>query len=206
MDTTKLTSIAFISLLGAMSPGPDFAIVTKSCLTGNFRSGFLTSLGVASAIFIHVSYCIFGIALVIQESPTLFHVIKYIGAAYLFYLGIMLLKEKISPEGSLKDANAEIKRKHNPFLSGFLCNLLNPKATLFVLSIFSQFIDPNMNLLGKALMGSIFAVVVFVWFIFLSYLITHRLLQRHFARFQMVITKVMGIILCILAVCVAFLS
>ncbi len=118
----------------------------------------------------------------------------------------MLLKERISPEGSPKLADAEIKKKHKPFLSGFLCNLLNPKCTLFVLSLFTQFIDPDMNFLGKALLGSIFAFIVFVWFVLLSYLITHRLLQKHFARFQLIITKSMGIVLCFLALYVAFFS
>lgn len=206
MDITRIASIALISLLAAMSPGPDFAIVTKNCLSGNFRAGFLTALGVSTALLVHVSYCLFGIAIVIQESPQLFEVLKYIGAAYLFYLGIMLLREKTSPEGSAKIASAEIKKRHKPFLSGFLCNLLNPKATLFVLSLFTQFIDPSMNFLMKALMGSIFAVVCFAWFVFLSYLITHRLLQKHFARFQLIITKAMGVMLCLLAVYVAFFS
>lgn len=207
MEVTKVATIAFISLLGAISPGPDFAIVTKNCLSiGTFRAGFLTALGVASAIFIHVSYCLFGLAIIIQESHTLFHILKYLGAAYLFYLGIMLLKETIYPEGSPKIANTQMKKKHNPFISGFLCNLLNPKCTLFVLSLFTQFIDPTVSFLGKAMMGSIFAVIVFVWFVLLSYLITHRLLQNHFARFQIIITKAMGVVLCFLAVFVAFFS
>jgi threonine/homoserine/homoserine lactone efflux protein len=67
---------------------------------------------------------------VIQESPLLFLILKYLGAAYLFYLGIMLLREKMSPEGAPEIPNS-VKKKHNPFISGFLCNLLNPKATLF---------------------------------------------------------------------------
>jgi RhtB (resistance to homoserine/threonine) family protein len=207
MEITKIASVALISLLAAISPGPDFAIVTKNCLSARtFRAGFLTALGVASAVLIHVTYCLFGLAIVIQESPTLFNILKYLGAGYLFYLGVMLLKEKTSPEGSPKLADAELKKKHKPFISGFLCNLLNPKCTLFVLSLFTQFIDPSMNFLGKALMGSIFAVIVFVWFVLLSYLITHRLLQKHFARFQLIITKSMGVILCCLAIYVAVFS
>ena len=207
MEITKIATVAFISLLAAISPGPDFAIVTKNCLSvGTFRAGFLTALGVASAILVHVTYCLFGLAIVIQESPTLFHILKYLGAAYLFYLSVILLKERISPEGSPKIADLKLREKHNPFLSGFLCNLLNPKCTLFVLSLFTQFIDPNMNFLWKALMGSIFAFIVFLWFVLLSYLITHRLLQKHFSRFQIIITKTMGIILCILSIYVAFFS
>lgn len=206
MDITGISTIALISLLGAMSPGPDFAMVTKNSLSGTFRTGFLTALGVATALLVHVTYCLFGIAILIQESPFLFHILKYMGAAYLFYLGIVLLKEQISPEGSPKIANAEIKKRHKPFVSGFLCNLLNPKATLFVLSLFTQFIDPSMSFWGKAALGSVIAIVGFAWFVLLAYLITHRLLQKHFARFQLIITKAMGIILCLLAIYVAFFS
>ncbi len=206
MDIAKVTTIVFISLLAAISPGPDFAIVTRNCISGTFRSGCLTALGVSCALLVHMTYCLFGIAIVIQESPVLFHLLKYLGAGYLFYLGILILKEKISPEGSPTTAQATIKKKHKPFLSGFLCNLLNPKATLFILSLFTQFIDPTMSFFAKAFLGSIFAFVVFIWFVLLSYLITHRLLQKHFAKFQLVITKAMGIILCFLALCVAFFS
>jgi len=206
MDFARVSAIGLISLLAAISPGPDFAIVTRNCLSGTFRSGFLTALGVSSALLIHVTYCLLGIAIIIQESPLLFHILKYLGAAYLFYLGIVLLREKTSPEGSLKATPEQAKKKQNPFVSGFLCNLLNPKATLFVLSLFTQFIDPGMPIVEKALLGSIFAVIVFIWFTLLSYLMTHHLLQKHFARFQQLIIKVMGVILCVLAAYVAFFS
>ncbi|NGX59279.1 MAG: hypothetical protein KR126chlam3_00427, partial [Chlamydiae bacterium] len=145
-----------------------------------------------------------------------FSVLKYLGAAYLFYLGLMLLKEKVSQQVALANSplnpasNVEQgylqKKPTKPFVSGFLCNLLNPKATLFMLSLFSQFIDPSSSVLEKIGMGSVVASVGFVWFVILSYLLTHRLLRRHFARFQLVITKMMGIVLCILAVYIAFVS
>lgn len=205
MDIAKLTSVAAISLLAAISPGPDFAVLTRNCMKGTFRTGFLTALGITTALFIHITYCLLGIALIIQESPALFNLLKYLGAAYLFYLGILMLKEKTSPEGTPEVA-AITKKKRNPFLSGFLCNLLNPKATLFVLSLFAQFVDPNTHFLSKLLLGGVFALVTFSWFLFLSYLITHRMLQKHFARFQFFITKGMGGILCVLAIYVALFS
>lgn len=204
MDIAKISSIALISLLGAMSPGPDFAIVTKNCISGTFRTGVLTSLGVACALLVHVAYCLFGIAFLIAESPILFMALKYLGSAYLLYLGIMMLKEKLSPEGTPGEMKGRIKKKHGPFISGFLCNILNPKATLFVLSLFTQFIDPEMSLWNKAALGGVIAVVGMAWFTLLSFLITHRLLQKHFAKFQFIITKVMGAALCLLAVYVAF--
>lgn len=206
MEFTEIYSIAIVSLLAAMSPGPDFAMVTRNCLSGNFRTGVLTTLGISCAILIHISYCLFGIALLIQESPLFFKILKYFGAAYLFYLGVILLKEEISPEGSPELAKKEIKKKHSAFVSGFLCNLLNPKATLFILSLFTQFIDPAMSFWKKAAMGSMIAVTSFVWFVSLSYLLTHRLLQKHFARFKLIITRTMGIVLCLLAAYVALIS
>jgi RhtB (resistance to homoserine/threonine) family protein len=206
MDFSKVISIGLIALLGAMSPGPDFAIVVKNCLRGKFRDGFLTSCGVAAAILIHVSYCILGVAWIIYESPFVFHLIKYAGAAYLFYLGIMLLKEKISEDKVSDLAKTAHPKKHNPFLAGFLTNILNPKATLFVLSLFTQFIDPSMQFWEKAVLGSEIAVIGFLWFVLLSYLITHHLLQKHFVRFQKIITKTMGGALCLLALYIAITS
>lgn len=189
-----------------MSPGPDFAVVTKNCIKGTFRAGVLTALGVSSALLIHVTYCVLGIALVIQQWPPLFLSIKYLGAGYLLYLGFLCLKEKASPEGQAKESDLQLTKKHQPFVSGFLCNLLNPKATLFVLSLFTQFIKPEMSFIEKSGLGLTVCLVGFIWFVFLSYLITHRLLQKHFARFQLIITKAMGIALCFLAVYVAFFS
>ncbi len=202
IDLEKVIAIAVISLMGAMSPGPDFALVTKNSLSGSFRSGFLTTLGIFAALFIHITYCVLGIALIISQSPLIFNIIKYLGAAYLFYLGIMLLKEKSSPSKS----PSKHPQKNRPFLSGFLCNLLNPKATLFILSLFTQFIDPMMPFWSKFALGSIIAFMALLWFTLLTYLITHSYLNKHFAKFQAIITKVMGVVLCLLSLYVAFLS
>jgi RhtB (resistance to homoserine/threonine) family protein len=206
MDFAKILTIAFISLLAAVSPGPDFAIVVKNCISGNFRAGFLTALGVASALLIQAAYCLFGIAILIQESPLLFHALKYLGAAYLCFLGVKFLKEKVSPQSTSEISKTPAKKKHTPFISGLLCNLLNPKATLFILSLFSQFIDPGMGFLEKSILGSVIALVTLLWFVLLSYLLTHHLFQRYFARFQLIITKIMGCVLCCLAIYVAFFS
>ncbi len=66
MEIEKILSIASISLLAAMSPGPDFAIVVRNCLTyKTFKAGLLTALGVASSVLVHVSYCVFGLAILI---------------------------------------------------------------------------------------------------------------------------------------------
>lgn len=206
MEFANIAAVAVISLFAAISPGPDFAVVIRSCLWGGFRAGFLTTLGVTSALLGHVTYCLFGIGVLIKETPWLFHSLKYLGAAYLFYLGVMLLKEKVPKEGLLEAYGNRFKETHNYFMSGFLCNLLNPKATLFILSIFSQFVARDMDFFSKVMMGSAFAFIVFIWFTILSFLITHHLLQKHFIKFQNYIMKTMGVILCLLGFYVALVS
>jgi RhtB (resistance to homoserine/threonine) family protein len=203
---SKLASLGLIALLGAMSPGPDFAVVVKNCLRGQFKDGCWTSFGVATALLVHVTYCILGVAWILYELPFLFHLIRFIGAAYLFYLGVMMFREKFTDDKASDLAETVHPRKHNPFLTGFLTNLLNPKATLFILSLFTQFIDPSMHFWEKAVLGSEIAVITFFWFVLLSYMVTHHYLQKHFARFQTIITKTMGCVLCLLALYVILAS
>lgn len=87
-------TIGIISLLAAMSPGPDFAVVTKNSLFGSRTTGLYTAVGVGLGIFLHVGYSLVGIGLVISQSIFIFSIIKYVGAAYLLYLGYQLLKVK----------------------------------------------------------------------------------------------------------------
>lgn len=82
-----------ITLLAAMSPGPDFIVVMKNALKGKAQ-GYMTALGVASAILIHIAYCVAGIGIIISQSILLFQVIKIFGALYLLYLSYQLLKSK----------------------------------------------------------------------------------------------------------------
>lgn len=102
MEWAKVVAISSISLLAAISPGPDFAMVVRNSLGARWKSGFLTALGVAAALIIHISYCLFGIGLIIQESPFIFNLIKYAGATYLFYLGVCLLKEHLVKKDQLE--------------------------------------------------------------------------------------------------------
>lgn len=203
MDISKVLAFASISLLAAMSPGPDFVLVTKNSLGGSLRRGAFTALGIGTALLIHVFYCVLGLGIVIQESDLLFNLIKYAGAAYLLYLGVLLLKEKSAAQ---THSDEKPSFKHGPFVSGFICNLLNPKAALFVLSLFTQFVDPQMGFGPRMALGGVMALVTALWFLFLAYLLSHRLLQKHIGRFQLIISKVMGGALCLLALYVALRS
>ena len=135
-------SIALIALLGAMSPGPDFAIVTRYALSGSRRAAIYATLGISAAILIHVTYCALGIAILLVETPLLFRILQGVGSLYLGYLGIQLLWP--ARKGS---AESIIPPVQGAFKAGFICNLLNPKATLFIFGIFTLFVSPEMPLI-----------------------------------------------------------
>lgn len=185
---------AFINLLGAMSPGPDFAIVTRFSLTGSRRSAYLASLGIAAALIIHVIYCLLGVAVFIKSTPALFRTIQVIGALYLAYLGIRLIFEKKKPT-----TEQQTRRNRNAFFSGFLTNILNPKATLFLLSLFTQFITPETAVWQKIAFGISVPLVALLWFVLLSYLLTHSLIYPRLQKYQKGFGIVMGCILILLS-------
>src|SRR5580658_8331862 len=99
---TQFVTIGILMLFSVMLPGPDFALVTKNTFLHSRRSGLFTSLGIGAAILVHITYCALGLAFVIANSPILFSIIKYIGSAYLIYLGMTsilskLPKHRVSP-------------------------------------------------------------------------------------------------------------
>lgn len=199
---SKLIAIALVSLLAAISPGPDFYIVLKNNLSYSRKTGLWTALGISLALIIHLSYTLVGIGILIQEGSFFYRVIKYIGIGYLFYLGLSGLISSFKNSSSsgtpcVKSSNQITALK--ALTQGFLTNLLNPKAALFFVSLFSQFIDPNTPLIVRIEYAFINWAVTLCWFLILSYLITAKILIAKIDGFRIYIDRVMGAVLMLFA-------
>ncbi|MDP1834362.1 MAG: LysE family transporter [Chlamydiales bacterium] len=199
--------IALIALVGAASPGPDFVVVTKNSLAYGRRAGLYTALGVGLGVFVHVAYCLAGIGLMIAESVTLFNVIKYSGAAYLIYIGVKSVLAK--PRLDNVDLNGAKIKAYMPsktaLKTGFLTNALNPKATIFFLSVFSQVIDPSTPLFIQLLFGVEIGIIVLAWFCLLAYLLSHDSFRARLARVQQHLEKSMGVLLVLFGLKIAMI-
>ena len=197
-------TVALVHLLAVASPGPDFALVVKNGVSGSRAGGLWTCAGVAAGILVHVTYCLLGIGVVIARSILLFNAIKWIGALYLVYIGWKALTGS-SSHGEL-DAVAE--RKDQPwyrwFLEGFLCNALNPKATVFFLALFTQVISQTTPIWTQAFYGLYMTAQTFVWFALLTGLLNVPAIRDAIRRLHGVIDRVMGGILIALGLKVAF--
>lgn len=206
--TPQFFSIALIALLGAMLPGPDFVMVTKNALLHSRKSGCFTAIGVGSAIIIHMSYCVFGLAFVIASSLLLFGLIKYIGASYLIYLGITALLSKQSKE--IFPSRAITKKTEisnfTAFKQGFLCNLLNPKATLFFLSLFTVVIKPSTPFTGELVYAAEIVVISILWFCSLTFFLSHHKIKKMLEKAEKYIAKILGAFLIGFGLALVFLT
>lgn len=177
--------VFLIALLAGMSPGPDFFIVMKNSLGYGKKIGIASAMGVGSALLIHASYTILGLALILQKYTYIFKGIQILGALYLAYLGI----QAIISTFSVKEVNFEYsenvcdsKTFLQGFKNGFVCNILNPKSVLFFLSIFSQFINSSTPRWMEWLYGFEVALVVGGWFVILSIMISTKFFSRIYTK------------------------
>ena len=161
-------SAALAHLLAVMSPGPDTAIIFHQSFTKGRVQGILTALGIGFGIFIHCFFAISGISLLIYSSDEAKFFIKFMGAIYLLYLGISFF---ISKKSSKTDESKVLFK--NPFIIGFVTNLLNVKAFLFTVSLFS-FINLDSNTLMSLIYLLYFPIITAAWFSFVSYALTHQ--------------------------------
>ncbi|SRR5579883_56200 len=200
-------TIGLLMLLSAMLPGPDFALVTKNTVLHSRRAGMLTSLGIGCGALVHMTYCLLGLAIVISESLLLFSIIKYIGAVYLIYLGINSLLAKHSHVPSSKSAAKKTAmRDLTAFRQGFLCNLLNPKATLFFLALFTVIIRPDTPRAWELVYAVEMFLIILAWFGSLTLLLSHPHVMRLLDKAEKYITKVLGVFLVGFGVALAFVK
>jgi len=165
----------FVAAAGmlAMTPGPDTIYVLTRTVTGGRREGMASVFGIISGLAVHVMLAAFGLTAILATSATAFTVVKYIGAAYLLFLGIKSLRGHSAPlEEQLGVEQAAIVTGTEPgsrmlqaFWQGMLTNVLNPKVAIFFLAFLPQFLIPNSGLGATPLLllGFTFGLLGLLW-------------------------------------------
>jgi len=185
--------LAGVMAIGLFSPGPDFVMTVKNSIQHSRRVGIFTALGLAAGVAVHVTYCLMGLATIISQSILLFNVFKYIGAAYLFYIGFMALRSKGSTlETDPSTAPTQIMSSFNALKSGFITNLFNPKATMFFLALFTQILNPHLPLWTSAIYGATCITMTAIWFSIVATVLTTPTVRARFVRYSKWIDRVCG--------------
>ena len=195
--------VTTIALLAMLSPGPDFFLVVKNAARYQRGPALATAAGICAAIIVHMVYCVAGLAVVIATTPWLYGILKYAGAGYLVWIGIQALLARGGGSLQLGDGRKEDIGLGAAFVQGLLCNLLNPKATLFFLSVFTQILDQLTTTLAKLWFAFIIWALAAIWWPLLVFLIQRPVVQRGLSRVQKAVDKLLGGVLVALGVKVA---
>lgn len=192
-----------VHLLALISPGPDFIMAVRNSLVYSKKTGLWTAVGFGLGISVHIFYCLAGLAVVISKSILIFNTIKLLGAGYLIYIGLKSLYAKSS---KLDVGKYKPKADISTFAAiktGFLTNVLNPKATLFFLSLFTFVISPTTPFAIMLIIGGIMILNTILWFSLVAVLLSHKRVRAVFERFQNIFNKTFGGLLLVLGIKIA---
>jgi len=193
-------TVAIAHVLAVMSPGPDFAMVTRQTMAYGRSAGLWTAWGIATGILFHVSYGLFGLGWLLQEKPQLLDVLRFAGAGFLIYMGIGGLRAKPRDADALaKSADESIDpRRH--FGIGVLTNVLNVKAMLSFTALFSAMITTHAPMSLRIALASWFIVSTALWFSFVALTLGHSRVRGALIAQAHWIDRVTGAILVALGV------
>ncbi|MEC4563575.1 LysE family translocator [Pseudomonas inefficax] len=199
---TEIIAVALFTLLAVISPGADFAMVTRSSYAQGRRAGLAAAVGIALGVQVHVLYTVLGIAVIISQSPTLFLTMKVLGAGYLVYLGYQSLTNtrRISLDGVAASSAASVTQA---LRTGFLTNALNPKTMLFVISAFTQVVQPGSSLALDFAYGAFMSVAHWLWFSLVAVFFSSTALRKAMIERQRLVDRVIGLALIGLGLAVA---
>jgi threonine/homoserine/homoserine lactone efflux protein len=142
-------------------PGADMTFIIASAARGGRRDGVIAALGVGAGALVHIFAAVLGLSAILASSQTAFEIIKWIGAAYLVWLAISLLRSGDGPEGNVRPPTSPWRL----FRAAMLVNILNPKVALFFLAFLPQFVDP------AALVPALQILCLGLWFDFAGTLV-----------------------------------
>lgn len=173
MELQAVGTFTLMIVLLTIMPGPNGALLLKTVPQNGHRAGLLNLAGIVSAFFVHGAFSIIGLSALILSTSHAFFTVKVLGAFYLLYLGIMSLWQAFFAKPSSVKTKGITKKNvfltnRRFFLEGFLTNLLNPKASMFYLAVFPQFVSIEGNPIFESLiLVGIHSIVVVIWFSFI---------------------------------------
>ncbi|MBB3139897.1 LysE family translocator [Halomonas organivorans] len=201
----EIIAVAIITGLAVISPGPDFAMVTRVALVRGRRAGVWCAIGIGCGVSVHLAYTLFGLGVVFASQAWILSLLRYLGAAYLIWLGLSAFWPDIRarlpgnvserpPGGEGRPAMGRSARG-SVFWMGFACNALNPKTMLFIVSLFSQVVSPRTPLDVELGYGLYVIACHMTWFAVVAAVLTLPALQARIRGITAWIERIVGLCL-----------
>ena len=195
----ELAAFAGLMALGQFSPGPDMILLTRTALAEGAKAGAIMAIGIATGLCIHASIAVAGLAVAFEQSPGLRKGISWAAAAYLLWLAWCLLRSAWAPAVA-NGESAQPPSSRGPFLRGFICNLLNPKAVIFLAATCAPFLTgTHPSWWPFAIAGLVIVQGGALWALW-AWLLQWRPLRSRYEKSARWIDGVFGVALAALAV------
>lgn len=200
----EFVTIALAHFVALLSPGPDFFLIVQTALRLPLRYAFSVCTGIAAANGVYVLFAVLGLD-IIRGLDRLTLTLKYLGCAYLIYIGLMLLRAPMRPFAPGEQAHfLHVRSLGRQFSLGFMSGILNPKNALFYLSLFTVMVSPQTELNMRCLYGVWMVVMVLFWDMGVAMMLGNRRIKAKLGRWIFGIEKVSGMVLTLFGVLLIF--
>ena len=163
MNSTTILAISFVCAIGAMSPGPSLAVVLRNTISGGRLQGIMTGIGHGLGFGLYALVAVTGLSALLLANESIFLLLQWSGALVLFWLSYNML---INASSNVNEGYEISGRKG--FTEGFLISFLNPKILVFLVAVFSQFIDPEMSQTEKLVMAILAGLIDTTWYVLVA--------------------------------------
>ncbi len=191
MEITALAPILVVLILGAMSPGPSLAVLLRNTIEGGKSRGVSCGIGHGIGFGIYAFLAIAGIAQMKASASEASAVLESLGGLFLIFLAVMMYK------GSDEDIEHKRSNKRG-FTEGFLIAFLNPKILVFLIAIFSQFVQPDFTWSERLLIAGIALLIDGGWYVLVALIISKTpiitKLEQHSRGFEYTMATVLAIL------------
>jgi RhtB (resistance to homoserine/threonine) family protein len=200
----EFLTIVVAHALAVASPGPDFALVLRQSLAHGRRTAVWSSIGIGCGLSIHIGYCILGLGYFLKNSEWALDTVKFLGAGYLAYVGVQALRAKARGGDVDLATGAAAPTDGAAWGTGFLVNVLNPKAALFFISLFPLAVSITTPKLVQVGYGVWMTLTTIAWFCFVAVVFTRADVRRRFLRHGHWIDRALGVVFIAFAVSLVF--
>ena len=196
MDIKSLIGMSLVCAMGAISPGPSLAVVLRNTISGGRTQGVMTGIGHGIGLGIYAFIAVMGLSSLLLANEQIFNLLQWAGALVLIWLAFNMITYNPS-DSSIVDDEGSGRRG---FLEGFMIAFLNPKILVFLVAVFSQFINPDITNSGRFIMAIMAGVIDTTWYVLVAAVLAGTPIVDKLRVNAVIIDRSIGMVLLMLAI------
>ena len=195
MDIESLLGMSFVCAMGAVSPGPSLVVVLRNTITGGRMQGIMTGIGHGLGFGIYAFIAVMGLSSVLLANAQLFNLLQVLGALVLIWLAFKLIAHKQS------DLSVKFEESgYRGFFEGFMIAFLNPKILVFLVAVFSQFLNTDINNFDRFFMAIIAGAIDTMWYVFVAAVLAGTTILNKLRENVVIINRLIGMVLFMISI------